>query len=320
MKYLGLTLCVLFFLSSCVSITEKEEGGKHYLSFADTEALYEFYSYRDGAPPIIQGHRGTRENGLPENSIAAFEYVLEQMPAVFEIDPRLTKDSVIIVFHDATLDRTTNGTGKVSDYTWEELQQLNLKNKDGEITEHKIPTLDEVFKWARDKTALLLDKKDVPLWMIADIIREHDTNNYVVSLVRSVEDAAFYFNDEPKRMFAISFREPEAFQPYMELGIPTRQIFACIGTSISEKTDVINEMMRGYGIRSLISVAPTYDKLETEEERAEAYRKVIESGITILESDYPVETARLLKGEISYDGANQVKEGTIPETITEKRR
>lgn len=292
MKYLGLTFCVLFSFSSCLS-TAKEEG-KHYLSFADCEALYDFYRYRDDAPPIIQGHRGTRENGLPENSIAAFEYVLEKMPAVFEIDPRLTKDSVIIVFHDATLDRTTNGTGKVIEHTWEELQQLNLKNKNGEITQQKIPTLAEVFKWAKGKTILLLDKKDVPLPMIADIIREHDANNYVVSLVRSPEDAAFYFNDEPKRMFAISFREPEAFQSYLDLGIPTRQIFACIGTSISEKTDEINEMMRGYGIRSLISAAPTYDKLETLEERIQAYKKVIESGISMLESDYPVEVGEIL--------------------------
>lgn len=104
------------------------------------------------------------------------------------------------------------------------------------MTEHKIPTLDEVFEWVNGKTVLLLDKKDVPLRMIADIIREHDANHYVVSLVRSPEDAAFYFNDQSKRMVAISFREPEAFQPYLDLDIPTRQIFACIGTEISGKT------------------------------------------------------------------------------------
>lgn len=294
MKKVILGICTLSFLLSCSSPQVQQEEGSYYLSFADTEALYDFYSYQEGASPIVQGHRGTRENGLPENSIAALEYVLKQVPAVFEIDPRLTKDSVIIVFHDDTLDRTTNGTGHVIDHTWEELQQLNLKNDKGEITEHTIPTLAEVFEWANGKTALLLDKKDVPLRMIADLIREHDANHYVVSLVRSPEDAAFYFSDEPKRMFAVSFREPEAFRPYLELGIPTRQIFTCIGTSISEKTNEINEMMRGYGIRSLISAAPTYDKLETEEERAEAYRKVIKSGISILESDYPVETAKLL--------------------------
>src|SRR5690606_19860233 len=192
------------------------------------------------------------------------------------------------------LDRTTNGTGNLIDYTWEELQKLNLKNKYGELTEYKIPTLAEVFEWANGKTALLLDKKDVPLQMIADLIREHDANNFVSNIVRSPEDAEFYFNDEPKRMFGVSFREPEAFQAYLDLGIPTRQIFACIGTSISEKTDEINEMLREYGIRSLISAAPTYDKLETEEERAEAYRDIIASGITILESDYPVEMAAAL--------------------------
>jgi glycerophosphoryl diester phosphodiesterase len=286
-----LLLLLLLLHTTCHTTPPKE--GKHHLAFADSEALYDFYRYRDNAPPIIQGHRGTRENGLPENSIAALQHVINQMPAVFEIDPRLTKDSIIIVFHDATLDRTTNGTGKVKDHTWDELQQLNLKNKDGQITQHKIPTLAQMLQWAKGKTILLLDKKDVPLPMIADIIRQHDANNYVVSLVRTVEDAAFYFADEPRRMFAISFRQPEAFQPYLDLGIPTRQIFACLGVEISEKTNEINKMMRQYGIRSLISASPTYDKLETEEERAEAYRKVIQSGITILESDYPLEAGKI---------------------------
>lgn len=293
MKYSVLTISLLLSLSACFS-PAKEERSSHYLSFDDLEAFYNFYSYRDDSPPIIQGHRGTVENGLPENSIAAFEYVLEKMPAQFEIDPRLTKDSVIIVFHDDTLDRTTNGTGRVNEHTWEELKQLNLKNRDGELTEHRIPTLSEVFEWAEGKTALLLDKKDVPLQMIADLIREHDANHYVISLVRSVEDAAFYFKDEPRRMFAISFRQPEAFQPYLDLGIPTQQIFACLGVEISETTEIISEMMRDYGIRSLISAAPTYDKLQNYEERAEAYKRVLESGITIIESDYPVEVGEML--------------------------
>ncbi|WP_262244934.1 glycerophosphodiester phosphodiesterase family protein [Parapedobacter soli] len=294
MKYSGLTLCISFYFLSCATTTE--DTGKNYLSFADTEALYDFYSYREDAPPILQGHRGTQENGLPENSIAAFEYVLEHMPAVFEIDPRLTKDSVVILMHDATLDRTTNGTGNVIDYTWAELQQLNLKNKQGEVTEHKIPTLSEVLEWARGKTVLMLDKKDVPLPMIADLIREHDANNYVLSLVRSPEDAAFYFNDEPRRMFGVSYRAPEAFDAYLALGIPKRQILACIGVEISEKTDEMSAIMREYGIRSLISAAPTYDRLETLEEREEAYKKVIASGISVLESDYPVELGRMLSG------------------------
>src|SRR5690606_5968659 len=121
---------------------------------------------------------------------------LSQMPAVFEIDPSLTRDSVIVVFHDATLDRTTNGTGKVSAYTWAELQKLRLKNAKGVLTEHKIHTLAEVLEWARGKTALVLDKKNVPLEMIAATIREHNANSYVMNMLRSTEDALFYYNED----------------------------------------------------------------------------------------------------------------------------
>ena len=61
--------------------------------------------------------------------------------AFFEIDPRLTKDSVIVLMHDETIDRTTTGKGKVSDYTYAELQQFNLVDRDGKVTDFKIPTL-----------------------------------------------------------------------------------------------------------------------------------------------------------------------------------
>ena len=292
MKHLISIFSILVLFTSCCH-TEREVKD-HYLSFADSEALHDFFRYREGAPPIVQGHRGARENGLPENSIAAMEYVLEQMPAIFEIDPRLTKDSVIVVFHDATLDRTTDGTGRVADYTWAELQQLSLKNAAGEVTPHKIPTLTEVLEWARGRTALLLDKKDVPLQMIADMIRLHDANNYVINLVRSPGDAAFYFNDEPRRMFAVSIRTPGAFPAYMEAGIPASQMFVCIGVEINEHTEQFCTLMRGHGIRCLMAASSTYDKLPTAEERAEAFRKIIESGVTILESNYPVETGKAL--------------------------
>jgi len=272
-------------------------GGKpaeHRLGFADSGALHAFFRYADDAPVIVQGHRGTRENGLPESSIAAMEYVLRQQPAIFEIDPRLTKDSVVVVFHDATLDRTTDGTGRVADYTWEELRLLHLKNAQGEVTDHRIPTLGEVLDWARDRTVLILDKKDVPLPVIARMIREYEADRFVVNMVRSPEDARFYYEENPQRMFSVSIREPETFDRYMEAGIPPTQMFACIGTEINERTGELCALMRRHGIRCLLATASTYDKLESPAQRAEAYRQAIASGVTILESNYPVEVGRAL--------------------------
>lgn len=300
---------ILFHLAACTSIPVSEEDGDspHYLSFDDAEALHRFYQYAEGEdlPILVQGHRGTVENDLPESSIASFEYVLERMPAVFEIDPRLTRDSVIIVFHDATLDRTTNGTGKVIDHTWAELQHLRLKNKKGELTEYGIHTLAEVLDWARGKTALVLDKKDVPLEMTAAIIKEHNANNYVMNMVRSTEDALFYYREDPDRMFSASIRTPEMFQAYLDAGIPTTQLFACIGTEINDDTPAFVEMLRKHGVRSLLATASSYDKIEDPEERAEAYRRVAATGVTIIESDYPVELGEVLSSTInksSIDG------------------
>lgn len=62
------------------------------------------------------------------------------MQAFFELDPRLTKDSVIVLMHDTTIDRTTAGKGKLAEYTWEELQSFRLKDSEGNPTPYKIPT------------------------------------------------------------------------------------------------------------------------------------------------------------------------------------
>src|SRR5690606_27210754 len=119
-----------------------------------------------------------------------------------------------------------------------------------------------------------LDKKDVPFGMIAELIRKHNANSYVMNMVRSTEEALFYFNENPARMFSASVRRPEVFQQYMDAGIPKNQLFACIGTELTDETPALCEFLRQNGVRSLLATASTYDKLESPEERAEAYRKI----------------------------------------------
>ena len=80
-----------------------------------------YFRYRRNGSIIVSGHRGGREKGYPENSLEGFRNVILQAPAFFEIDPRLTKDSVIVLMHDATLDRTTTGKGFLNEYTYEQL-------------------------------------------------------------------------------------------------------------------------------------------------------------------------------------------------------
>jgi len=88
--------------------------------------------------PKIIAHRGANADA-PENTMAAFQLALDQGADGIELDVMLSKDHEIVVIHDDTVDRTTNGTGQVSDLTLAELKALDAG--DGE----PIPTLDEVL-------------------------------------------------------------------------------------------------------------------------------------------------------------------------------
>ncbi|MBQ2012156.1 MAG: glycerophosphodiester phosphodiesterase family protein, partial [Bacteroidaceae bacterium] len=88
----------------------------------------------------VVAHRGDWRNS-PENSIQAFKSCIEMGVDMIEIDVRKTKDNELVIIHDATVDRTTNGKGKVSDLTLEEVKKLRLRAGHGVVTRHEVPTL-----------------------------------------------------------------------------------------------------------------------------------------------------------------------------------
>ena len=96
-------------------------------SFSD---LQEYFRYSPDRDIIISGHRGGMMPGYPENCVESCEKTLSMMPTFFEVDFSFTKDSVMVLMHDLTVDRTTNGKGKVEDYTFEEIQRLNLVDRE----------------------------------------------------------------------------------------------------------------------------------------------------------------------------------------------
>jgi len=87
----------------------------------------------------ICGHRGAKDE-LPENTLKGIQFAIDCGVAAIEIDVHLTKDNQIVVIHDPTVDRTTDGTGKVVDFTLDEIQSFNAG--EGEA----VPTLSDVIK------------------------------------------------------------------------------------------------------------------------------------------------------------------------------
>jgi len=92
----------------------------------DQELLPDNHFIRaEGDPPLVIAHGGAKQL-FPENTMLAFDSVTAMGVDMLEMDVRLTKDSILVCRHDATIDRMSDGTGKVIDYTYEELKQFNF--------------------------------------------------------------------------------------------------------------------------------------------------------------------------------------------------
>lgn len=125
---------------------------------------------------ILIGHRGAKAHA-PENTIAGFSKGIKLGANAMEFDIRFTKDKVPVVIHDATIDRTTNGKGKVSSFNLAELRKLDAGN--GE----KIPTLKEALLFCKKQkvTPLVELKEKENTKKIADIIKQTKTQPIVLS-------------------------------------------------------------------------------------------------------------------------------------------
>ncbi len=123
-------------------------------------------------------HRGLYGGEVPENSLEAFSNAVKAGYGI-ELDVQLSADGAVVVFHDATLDRMTDGHGKVSEHTLAELQMLRLTGGC-----HRIPTLQEVLALVDGKVPLLIELKgesaDTSLCPVVDGILRTYTGAYLI--------------------------------------------------------------------------------------------------------------------------------------------
>ncbi|MFY1046106.1 glycerophosphodiester phosphodiesterase family protein [Chryseobacterium sp. GP-SGM7] len=106
---------------------------------------------------MVVAHRGDWREA-PENSVWAIKKAIEKGVDMAEIDLAMTKDSILVLMHDNTIDRTTTGKGKPSDFTLAEIKKLSLRDGLGVETQMKVPTLEEILEISDGKILLNLDK------------------------------------------------------------------------------------------------------------------------------------------------------------------
>jgi len=138
--------------------------------------------------PLNLGHRGAREVA-PENTLASFSKALELGADGVELDVMLSKDNHVIVIHDYTVDRTTDGNGKVRDHSLDELRVLDAGSWFGEeYAGERIPTLDEVFEATPAESIINIELKSLALFsqrLEEDVVHLIETRELISRVIVS---------------------------------------------------------------------------------------------------------------------------------------
>ena len=132
---------------------------------------------------MVVAHRGCWQHA-PENSLAAVQACIALGVDMVELDVRRTSDGVLILMHDESVDRTTDGSGLLSSKSYTQIRRLRLRAKaggeDGALTAHKVPTLGEVMNLARNRILVNVDAKSDVFERVVSELAKLDILDHVV--------------------------------------------------------------------------------------------------------------------------------------------
>jgi len=285
---IGILFLIIGFFSSC-SFTEASGTAfsePSQLKFRKVQELYDFLTYSERRFPLVSAHRGGPEPGYPENAIETFEHSASKQPLIIECDVALSEDSILVMMHDDRLERTTSGRGLVQQKTLRALKQLYLKDNEGKLTHYRIPTLDEVLAWAKDKVILTLDvKKGVPFDLVIAAIRRQAAEAYSIVITYNATQALEVYRLAPDLMISVNVRQMDDLIRLNDYGIPDNRLIAFVG--VREPDTALYQHLHRHGIMCILGTIGNLDK------RAAArgdslYKQWIDKGADILATDRPM--------------------------------
>ena len=247
---------------------------------------------------IVIAHRADWRNA-PENSLKAIQSCIDMGVDVVELDIRMTKDSTLVIMHDAQVDRTTNGKGLVKELTLDSLKSLRLlTKKNGSVTEYQVATLKEALALCKDKIVIDFDVKGAPMDLLLAEINEFGSMNQSLFLgYTNYQETTERMGDElPNVIYAVGMhsgmKDLKSFMNSFSEGGYTPQMFAPkfkVDTDpIVGYFDQIKEMGSRIWIHTITASrsGKHHDDLAVEDPDA-AYGWLLERGVTVFQTDRP---------------------------------
>lgn len=261
----------------------------------------------DDGHVLVAAHRGDWRNA-PENSLQGLRNCIKMGVDIMETDLKMTKDSVLILMHDKTIDRSTNGKGKPGDYTLEEIKKFRLKNGLGRVTDNEIPTFREFLSEAKGKILINIDKGYSYFPEVVQLLRETGTLRQAIINIddnTTLDEAEERFGkipDDVMLMPVVVYKDKDKAHVVIKSYLRHKKtIFQPVWDKdkLVKDENFIALKKMGYGIWmnslwSSLNGGHHDDKAVEENKPDEAWGWLIQKGATVIQTDRPQQLLQYL--------------------------
>ncbi len=284
---------IVLFLGLAACTNESPPPTSVQIDATGYETAAELLSCLEGEAAVVSAHRGGPAPGYPENAIETFERTLSQVPALIETDVRETSDGVLVLLHDETVDRTTNGTGAIAQMTFAEARTLRLVDGEGQLTEFQIPTLTEALQAMRGRTILQLDvKRGVGLRKVVRAVTAANAEPHAAIITYSANGAIVAAETGPNVSVIANVNLASDIQDLASRGLSDDRLIAWTGI-VEEPELSLYEALGGLDISTSGGALGAVDDA-AERGDGSAYQELEAAGLDIIATDRPVAAARQL--------------------------
>ena len=248
---------------------------------------------------VVVAHRGDWRN-YPENSIPAIESVIRMGVDIVELDLKMTSDSVLVLSHDGTCNRTTTGKGPISTMTLDSLKGFNLKYAHGVKSPHKMPTLKEALEVCKDRIVVNIDQGYQYYDQVIAITEELGVTDQILikgkRMLADVNAKMAEYEHNMMYMPIIDILYPKGadlFNQYMEAGevpLAYEVCFAELNDTVRDCCKKVIESGSKLWVNTLwASLNGGYDDNAAFEAKdpAEVYDVILDLGTSIIQTDRP---------------------------------
>ena len=283
MKRLIVVLFILGFVSC------KDSKAEDKVDVIQKSKLIEVFRASKSDYPNISVHRGGKGlKNFPENCLETLQYVSDSISAVYEVDVAQTKDGQLILMHDNSIDRTTNGSGSVKNLIYNDIRAYNLVDDYGNETSFKIPLFSEVLQWCKaNNVVLTVDiKRSVSQEDVIKEIRKAKAEDISIIITYDVAQAQSAYKIAPELLLSVSARNHTELDRLLETEIPKENMLAFTGTRLSNVS--LYKRLHEEDIVCILGTLGNLDK-QAEARGEDMYQRWKDKGVDIIATDRPFE-------------------------------